>query len=349
MQSNRNPTTDGRPLTARSIVASTLLGVRPPELPPAALVRAGEIFGIAEGTTRVALSRMLAAGELATADGAYTLSGRLLDRMTRQDASRRPPLRRWDGAWRTAVVTAEKRTAAERADLRAAMRELRFAELREGVWMRPDNLAGTDLAHAREVADEQCVWMRSSVEDPSDVAAELWDLESWARRAEMLRRRMRTSLREPRGPVPACAARGVRPRGRRPAAHAGRPADAARASPGRLARTVAPDGVRRLRARLRATVARRTARAGRPGPPDKLTAPVRYGRTNDGRPPTGRLATWPRGRRPGRRPAGAGRTPARARRSAARARSAASTTTTSSACARPRTRPSAPTALLPSS
>ncbi len=190
MQPLRN---EDQPLTARSIVASTLLGVRPPELPPAALVRAGEIFGIAEGTTRVALSRMLASGELDGEDGVYRLAGHLLDRMTRQDASRRPPLKRWDGAWRQAIVTAEKRSAADRADLRQAMRELRFAEVREGVWMRPDNLTGTDLPHAREIADAQCMWMSASVNDPHALARELWDLAGWARHAESLRRRMRSS------------------------------------------------------------------------------------------------------------------------------------------------------------
>jgi phenylacetic acid degradation operon negative regulatory protein len=207
MQSNRNPDVE-RPLTARNIVASTLLGARPPALPPWALVRAGEIFGIAEGTTRVALSRMLAAGELETDDGRYTLSGHLLDRLTRQDASRRPPLKRWDGTWRQAVVTAEGRSASERADLRAAMRELRFAEVREGVWMRPDNLTVPDLAHAREIADEQCLWMSASVDDPRTLANELWDLPAWARRAEALRRRMRTSLGALQDPTPAALREG---------------------------------------------------------------------------------------------------------------------------------------------
>ena len=50
-------------MTARSVVASTLLGVEPPRLTTRILVRSGELFGIAEGTTRVALSRMVAAGE----------------------------------------------------------------------------------------------------------------------------------------------------------------------------------------------------------------------------------------------------------------------------------------------
>lgn len=206
MQSNRNLVQEPS-LTARSIVASTLLGARPPSLPPAALVRAGEIFGIAEGTTRVALSRMLAAGELDQLDdGRYTLAGRLLDRMERQDASRRPPLRRWDGFWRQAVVIAGGRSAPERADLRAAMRELRLAEVREGVWVRPDNLTAADAAHARAIADDQCMWMRATVDDPRSLARELWDLDGWARRAEELRGRMRRSQGQLDTPRPTTAA-----------------------------------------------------------------------------------------------------------------------------------------------
>ena len=44
----------GRALTARSVVASTLLGMSPPRLSSQLLVRSGELFGITEGTTRVA-------------------------------------------------------------------------------------------------------------------------------------------------------------------------------------------------------------------------------------------------------------------------------------------------------
>ena len=51
-------------LTARSVIASTLLGTDPPVLSGRILVRAAALFGITEGAARVALSRMVAAGEL---------------------------------------------------------------------------------------------------------------------------------------------------------------------------------------------------------------------------------------------------------------------------------------------
>lgn len=75
-------------LSARSAVLSALLGSHPPRLPARHLVRIGALFGIAEGTVRVALSRMVAAGDLLQAGGQYTLSQRLVERQARQDESR---------------------------------------------------------------------------------------------------------------------------------------------------------------------------------------------------------------------------------------------------------------------
>ncbi|WP_326617060.1 PaaX domain-containing protein, C- domain protein [Streptomyces decoyicus] len=173
-----------RPLTARSIVLSTLLGHHPPRLPARALVRVGELFGIAEGTVRVALSRMVAADDLRQADGSYALTTRLLARQARQDESRSPATRPWDGDWEIAVVaTAERRPAAERTALRQAMAALRLAELREGSWLRPANLDRTRPA----VVTEQCTWLTGTPDgDPSALAARLWDLTGWARRARAL-------------------------------------------------------------------------------------------------------------------------------------------------------------------
>ncbi|MFC4909106.1 PaaX family transcriptional regulator C-terminal domain-containing protein [Actinomadura gamaensis] len=172
-----------RPLTARSVVLSTLLGVHPPRLPARYLVRVGERFGIAEGTVRVALSRMVAAGDLVQADGAYALTDRLLSRQRRQDESREPRTRPWDGRWEIAVVTAERRPAADRAALRQAMSELRLAELREGTWLRPANLARP----RPEIVERQCVFLTGRPEQPPGrLAAGLWDLAGWAGTARAL-------------------------------------------------------------------------------------------------------------------------------------------------------------------
>ena len=177
-----------RALTARSVIASTLLGMQPPRLPARLLVASGELFGIAEGTTRVALSRMVAAGELEPVDGAYQLAGPLLARQARQEASRQPVTRFWSGGWRLHVVRPDRRTAAARAELREAMRRLHVAERRDGVWLRPDNLDTERLPEARAVVATQCkTFTATPKSEPVALAAELWDLAGWAARADALR------------------------------------------------------------------------------------------------------------------------------------------------------------------
>ncbi|MFI8993197.1 PaaX family transcriptional regulator C-terminal domain-containing protein [Streptomyces sp. NPDC053542] len=173
-----------RPLTARSIVLSTLLGHHPPRLPARALVRVGELFGIAEGTVRVALSRMVAAGDLRQSDGSYGLTARLLERQARQDESRAPRTGAWSGEWEIALVAgAGPRTAADRTALRQAMAELRLGELREGSWLRPANLDRPRPA----VAVEQCTWLTGTPDgDPVALAGRLWDLAGWSARARAL-------------------------------------------------------------------------------------------------------------------------------------------------------------------
>ena len=170
-----------RPLSARSVVASTLLGMDPPRLPTRILVASGARFGIAEGATRTAVSRMVAAGELVADGDGYALAGRLLERHARQAASRRPVVRPWDGTWDQAVVVARRRRPAERAELRSAMGALRLAELREGLWVRPANLALDQHPEAAAVVAAQCRrWRGSPVEDdPAALVAELWDLDGW--------------------------------------------------------------------------------------------------------------------------------------------------------------------------
>ena len=93
-------------LTARSVLLSVLLGTEPPRLPVRLLVRTTELFGIAEGTTRTALSRMAAAEDVEVDDGWYGLaSERLLARQARQTASRQANVRPWrDSHWVQAVV-----------------------------------------------------------------------------------------------------------------------------------------------------------------------------------------------------------------------------------------------------
>ncbi|HEX2130856.1 MAG TPA: PaaX family transcriptional regulator C-terminal domain-containing protein [Actinophytocola sp.] len=199
-----------RPLTARSAVLSTLLGAHPPRLPARSLVTVGELFGITEGTIRVALSRMVAAGDLRQVDGDYELTERLVRRQTRQDQSRSPATRPWSGDWEIAVVTADRRTPAARTAFRQTMAALRLAEVREGTWLRPANLerraqfrspadlrwqppspaqspARRPVSNRARPLDPPClVLLGRPTSDPAALAARLWDLPGWADRARLL-------------------------------------------------------------------------------------------------------------------------------------------------------------------
>jgi len=168
------------PLTARSVLASTLLGAEPPLLPVAYLVHVAGLFGINENRARVALSRMVASGE-ATTDGAgrYRLAGHLLDRQARQLASRAGVTRPWSGGWRMAVATPGS-PAGQRSARRRAMAFARMGELREGVWLRPDNL---EAGYDPDAAGEVVVLSARPGGDPAALAARLWDLGAWASRA----------------------------------------------------------------------------------------------------------------------------------------------------------------------
>lgn len=161
--------------TARSVVLSVLLGAHPAWATPAELIDLTRDFGIKETALRVALTRMVAADDLVRADDGYRLADRLLARQRRQDDALAPRLKPWDGAWTTLVVTGAA-DARSRTALRKHLQDNRFGELREGVWLRPDNLENTVA-----VAPADRVRVLHSVDDdPVDLAGRLWDLPAWA-------------------------------------------------------------------------------------------------------------------------------------------------------------------------
>ncbi|WP_206443100.1 PaaX family transcriptional regulator C-terminal domain-containing protein [Candidatus Protofrankia californiensis] len=171
-----------KPLTARSVALSTLLGYHPPALPVSALIRVGGLFGIAERTTRVALTRMVADGDVVADNGVYRLTERLLRRQAQQDESRSPRSKEWNGGWEMAIVTAQARPLAERVALRKSMVGFRLTELREGVWIRPDNL----LRQLSGTVAEQCTFFESRYPDSLQLVGLLWDLPGWAYEARRL-------------------------------------------------------------------------------------------------------------------------------------------------------------------
>ncbi|MFF3346956.1 PaaX family transcriptional regulator C-terminal domain-containing protein [Streptomyces sp. NPDC002779] len=172
-----------RPLSARSVVLSLLLGSHPPELPVKDLVRGVEPFGVGGSTVRAALSRMVAAGDLHREDTVYRLSDRLLERQRRQDEAVRPRTRAWDGDWEMVVITATGRGPAERAELRARLTALRLAELREGVWLRPANLTRPLPADLAPVTQH---WTARPTAPARESAETLWPLDTWSETAQAL-------------------------------------------------------------------------------------------------------------------------------------------------------------------
>ncbi len=171
------------PFSARSVIASTLLGTYPPRLQGRLLVALAERFDIAPGTTRVALSRMLTAGELVADDGHYMLQGRLAERQQRQDAGRRPPSASWDGTWEQAIITVSGRSSNERVHTRRLLQALIFGELREGVWLRPANLSYDRLPSTRAELTKSVTWFTAGPideESAAELAASIFDLSGWA-------------------------------------------------------------------------------------------------------------------------------------------------------------------------
>ena len=160
-----------------------LLGMEPPELPVAQLVRLTGLFGISENRARVALSRMVAGGE-ATSDGSgrYRLAGHLAARQSRQSASRAGATTAYDGEWWLAVVTTTGSAAEVRAARRRSLAYRRLAELREGVWMRPANLA----VQLSDSLDGDIELMTARPGDAAALAQRLWDLPAWSARARDL-------------------------------------------------------------------------------------------------------------------------------------------------------------------
>ena len=176
----------GQVLTARSVVLSVLLGAHPAWSTAAELLRLTSDFGIREPTLRVALTRMTGGGDLVRSEDGYRLSDRLLARQRRQDDALNPATREWNGDWITVVVTAVGTEARTRAALRPALMDHRFGELREGIWLRPDNLE----AELPAIARGRVRVLHAHDDNPAELAHQLWDLRDWSKTGHRLLREM---------------------------------------------------------------------------------------------------------------------------------------------------------------
>jgi phenylacetic acid degradation operon negative regulatory protein len=164
----------------------------------AELVAVASLVGISAGAARTCLWRMASNGELSADDGSYALAGRLLERRQRVDEASRiddAAARRWDGTWELAIVALERRSAADRLELRKAAMALHLAELREGVWIRPDNLDPQRFPIFRLVLDQQCTHFHGAATDiTASKVRSLFSLGEWADDARTLLDAMNIAL-----------------------------------------------------------------------------------------------------------------------------------------------------------
>ena len=132
--------------TARSFVLDLLSTLRRGAMPVRALVEAAGLFDIAEGSVRVALTRLTADGLVERDErGSYRLGAAAEPVRKRVAAWRDLPsqVRAWSGTWLGVV-------GAGRGGDRA-LRMLGFRPLGKAIAVRPDNLAG-GIARVRHVA-----------------------------------------------------------------------------------------------------------------------------------------------------------------------------------------------------
>ena len=142
---------------ARSLILDLLSTLRRGTMPVLALLEAGALFGIAENSVRVALTRLTAGGVVERdRRGRYRLSpgsSPIARRATSwRDLER--GLRRWNGGWVGVLETAGgSGRRAERGRRERGLRLLGFAALAPGLCVRPDNLSGGVHAIRRELCE----------------------------------------------------------------------------------------------------------------------------------------------------------------------------------------------------
>jgi phenylacetic acid degradation operon negative regulatory protein len=130
--------------TAKSLTLDLLSSLRGGAMPVAALVAAARLFGIDENALRVAIARLLAAGQIARDErGQYSLgaAAHAIDRRVLGWRAAESRVARWDGGWwlvrAGALPPARSR---ERRGRERALALLGFAEISPGLALRPDNL-----------------------------------------------------------------------------------------------------------------------------------------------------------------------------------------------------------------
>jgi phenylacetic acid degradation operon negative regulatory protein len=175
--------------TARSLILDLLSTLRRGTMPVGALVEAGELFGIAGNSTRVALARLRAAEQVERDErGRYRLGAVASPVAARVGSWRRisERSRSWNGGW-IGVHTGSPEPGLARRERRRRIRALEltgFRPLQEPLHVRPDNLRGgiealrTELV-ALGLPRVDLVFELRSLDVHSEARARrLWDVEA---------------------------------------------------------------------------------------------------------------------------------------------------------------------------
>jgi phenylacetic acid degradation operon negative regulatory protein len=138
--------------TAKGLTLDLLSSLRGEAMPVAALVAAAGLFGIDENALRVAIARLLGAGQIARDErGSYRLgaAAHAIDRRVLGWRAAELRIAKWTGGWwLVRAGTLPPARARARRHRERALSLLGFAELAPGLALRPDNLRAS-LAELR--------------------------------------------------------------------------------------------------------------------------------------------------------------------------------------------------------
>lgn len=150
-----------------------------------------EMYGVSESTARVTLTRMVAADDVTRDGGLITLTDRHSERQAHQTGSLMPREKPWGRDWSIVVVTVVGLPPPERAAIRQCFTHLRMAEVRDGVWARPDNLVP---ASGPGFPDRALHVVGPVSRSSAELVADLWDLSDWATRGAELASSLASAL-----------------------------------------------------------------------------------------------------------------------------------------------------------
>lgn len=145
----------GQPLRPAELFLYLLSVCGSTPLSGAAMIAVGKLFGLPEGRSRTALSRLVTTGKLRNEAGYYRFAPHAATTNRRLQRIRWPKARpNWKNDWLTVLLPDRPLRSSERRRAYHALRLARFFAQQPGVWIRPDNLALPVRVMLQPVRDE---------------------------------------------------------------------------------------------------------------------------------------------------------------------------------------------------